>query len=42
MCYLDAIAGPSPLELGGEMLVIAIGALLLSGIVAMIIGFIKK
>lgn len=42
MSYLDAIVGPSPLELGGGLFVIAIVVLLLSAIVAMIVGFIKK
>ena len=42
MCYLDAIAGPSPLEFGGIFFVVAIGALLLSGIAALIVSFLKK
>lgn len=42
MCILDVIVEPSPLEAGVVLFVVAIGTLLLSGIVAMIVGFIKK
>lgn len=42
MCILDVIVDPSPLEIGVVLFAVAIGALLLSGIVAMIVGFIKK
>ena len=42
MSYLDVIVEPSPLEIGGTLLAVAIGALLLCGIVLVTIGFIQS
>ena len=42
MSYLDVIVDPSPLEMGIEFLLVAIGALLLYGIVLVTIGFIRS
>ena len=42
MSYLDVIVEPSPLEMGGTLLAVAIGALLLCGIVLVTIGFIQS
>lgn len=42
MCYLDAIIGPSPLETGGIVLAVAVGVILLCGIVLVNMGFTKS
>lgn len=41
MCYLDVIVGPSPILVGGTILTVAIGILLLCGIVLVTMGFCK-
>lgn len=42
MCYLDAIAGPEPIFLGGTVLLaVAVGLLLLCGIVLVTVGIMK-
>ena len=41
MCYLDMIVGPSPVLIGGTIFYVAIGVLLLCGIVLVTMGFIN-
>lgn len=41
MCYLDMIVGPSPILVGGTIILVAIGVLLLCGIVLVALGFMK-
>ena len=41
MCNLDMIVGPSPILVGGTIFLVAIGVLLLCGIVLVAVGFMK-